>query len=266
MKSNIKNNLKSLMEMSGGGDVVNQMMMILDLPDEQFNQVYPNFKSQLEKMMYNADIQHELINTARANPITEEDKKQAKEAMNSFFEEINQDENLSENKKEMLNILLNSSIKMTFDIVENPRERIIVKVQKINNDAILPKYAHPTDAGADIFAVEEITIEPHKTEIVKTGIKVAIPGGYEIQIRPRSGLSLKTPLRIPNAPGTIDSDYRGEIGIIMENIGDESYTIKKGDKIAQMIISPVPMIIWEETDTLEETSRGEGGYGSTDKS
>jgi dUTP pyrophosphatase len=155
---------------------------------------------------------------------------------------------------------------ITFDLAQNPRERIGVKIQLINEDAKLPEYAHDSDAGADIFAVEETVIPPHQTAIIKTGIKVAIPAGYEIQIRPRSGLSFKTPLRIANAPGTIDANYRGEVGVIMTNTGNLTQTIAKHDKIAQMVIAPVPMITWETVDSLDETDRGEGGFGSTDKS
>ena len=138
--------------------------------------------------------------------------------------------------------------------------------RKITEDAVLPTYAHDTDAGADIYAVEDYKLAPHSTTIVKTGLKIAIPAGYEIQIRPRSGLSLKTNLRIANAPGTIDAEYRGEVGVIVENTGNLTATISKGDKIAQMVVMPVPMIKWEEVDELSQTSRGEGGYGSTDKS
>jgi dUTP pyrophosphatase len=114
-----------------------------------------------------------------------------------------------------------------------------------------------------VFANETVTLNGGDTVIVKTGIKVAIPIGYEIQIRPRSGLSYKTGLRVANAPGTIDSDYRGEVGVIMYNTSDENITIFKGDKIAQMVLSEVPMIKWNEVESLDETERGEGGFGST---
>lgn len=264
MKDNVSAQLKTMMEASGGGDTYNQMMMILDLPDDQFDQVYPQFKPQLEKIMLNPDVQREILSAARANPVSEAEKAEAREAIQNFLKDIDEDETLSTNKKEMLNLLIKSSVDMTFDMADNPRERIEVKIQKISEDAILPKYAYPTDAGADIFAVEDTTIAPHKTVVIKTGIKVAIPAGYEIQIRPRSGLSLKTPLRVANAPGTIDASYRGEVGVIIENTGNLTQTIKKGDKIAQMVIAPVPMIAWTEVDTLDETERGEGGYGSTD--
>lgn len=266
MKANVKENLKGIMSASGGADTFNQMMMILDLPDDQFDAFYPQFKPQLENIMMNPEVQSEIMRAARANPPSEKDRQEAKEAIDSFLNDINEDETLSANKKEMLNLLIKSSVDITFDMADNPRERIGVKIQKIREDALLPEYAHPSDAGADIFAIEDISIAPHKTEIVKTGLKVAIPAGYEIQIRPRSGLSLKTSLRVANAPGTIDSDYRGEVGVIIENTGNLTQTIFKGDKIAQMVIAPVPMIVWEVTDSLDETERGEGGFGSTDKS
>lgn len=266
MKDSVKSNLKGIMEASGGAESFNQMMMILELPDDQFDQVYPQFKEQLENIMMNPQVQQEVLNTARTNPPSPEEKEEAKKAIEEFLAEINGDDTLSPNKKDMLNILIKSSVDLTFDMADNPRERIPVKIQKIRDDALLPEYAHPSDAGADIFAIEDVSIAPHKTEIVKTGLKVAIPAGYEIQIRPRSGLSLKTPLRIANAPGTIDSAYRGEVGVIIENTGNLTQTISKGDKIAQMVIAPVPMIVWETVDALDDTDRGEGGFGSTDKS
>jgi len=95
-------------------------------------------------------------------------------------------------------------------------------------------------------------------------LRLAIPKGYEIQVRPRSGLSLKTNLRIANAPGTIDADYRGELCILMSNIGTKPYTINAGDKVAQLVIAPTPMMVFEETSISTETDRGEGGFGSTD--
>ena len=139
-----------------------------------------------------------------------------------------------------------------------------IKFKLIHPDAVLPEYAHPTDAGADVFSSEDVTIAAGETKIIKTGLKVAIPVGYEIQVRPRSGLSAKTGIRVANAPGTIDSAYRGEVGIILHNTADIPYEIKTGDKIAQLIISPVPMIRWKEVATIsDDTERSTGGFGSS---
>lgn len=265
MNKNLKESLKGFFA-AGSPETFNQILMVLDLPDDQFDQVYPKFKTEIQKITKNPEVQREILDTARSTPLTQEDVDMARELVSNFLAEIDKDDSLSANKKEMLTILINQSVDATFDMAENPRERIPVKFKKLNPDAKIPAYAHRTDAGADIFAVEETTIPPHQTVVVKTGIAVAIPAGYEIQIRPRSGMSLKTPLRVANAPGTIDCEYRGEVGVIISNTGNLTQKIEKYDKIAQMVIAPVPMIDWEEVDELDTTERGEGGFGSTGKS
>ncbi len=159
-----------------------------------------------------------------------------------------------------------------------------VFVEVCRDGAILPKYANPGDAGMDVYAAEEVTIMPGETVVVPTGLKLAIPEGYEIQVRPRSGLSLKTPLRIPNSPGTIDSGYRDELGVIVNNSSvinenqksDEKYTldergnkkgayiIRKGDRIAQIVLQVVPKMVLTKVGSVKSigTDRG-GGFGST---
>jgi dUTP pyrophosphatase len=138
-----------------------------------------------------------------------------------------------------------------------------LKIKKLNEEAQIPKYATPGAAGFDLSAIETIGIGPGETKLVKTGLAVAVPIGYELQVRPRSGTSLKTGLRVANAPGTVDSDYRGEVCVIMNNTGNEHYYIAKGDRIAQGVICPVFQVEFEETDTLDDTARGAGGFGST---
>jgi dUTP pyrophosphatase len=135
---------------------------------------------------------------------------------------------------------------------------------KLNKDAVIPTYAHPGDAGMDIRTIEDVELNPHETKIIHTGIAVALPVGYELQVRPRSGLSLKTPLRIPNAPGTIDSGYRDEIGVIMENISNEAFKISKGDRIAQLVLAKYAVIDFIETNDVKTIgdNRG-GGFGHT---
>ena len=136
----------------------------------------------------------------------------------------------------------------------------------------LPSYETPGAAGADIRAnlrpedrASGFTLDPMHRAIVPTGIRVEIPLGYEMQIRPRSGLAVKHGITLPNTPGTIDSDYRGPLGVALINLGAEPYTIQHGDRIAQMIIAPVVQVGFEVVDTLSDTARGEGGFGSTGK-
>lgn len=139
-----------------------------------------------------------------------------------------------------------------------------VKIKRLHPDAIIPKYATPGSAGFDLVAVEDVIIGTRETKLVRTGLAFEIPEGYEMQIRPRSGLSLKTPLRIANSPGTIDADFRGEVGVIAWNSDrDETIRIQKGDRIAQGVIAPVVRAQFEVVDELSDTERGSGGFGST---
>lgn len=138
---------------------------------------------------------------------------------------------------------------------------MILKIKKLHNDAVMPSYATDGSAGFDLSALEEVLIYAGQTLIVKTGLSFAIPKGYEMQIRPRSGVTVKTKLRV--ALGTIDSDYRGEVGIIVDNIGDDLKRIGKGERIAQAIISPIIQATFEQVTELDDTERGTGGFGST---
>ncbi|KKJ76071.1 deoxyuridine 5'-triphosphate nucleotidohydrolase [Kiloniella litopenaei] len=129
----------------------------------------------------------------------------------------------------------------------------------------LPSYATPQSAGMDLLAAVDKVIElaPGDRTLVPTGLKIALPDGYEAQIRPKSGLALKHGITLVNTPGTIDADYRGEIGVIMINLGKETFTIERGKKIAQMVVAPYIQASWTPVTSLEKTSRGEGGFGST---
>jgi dUTP pyrophosphatase len=127
----------------------------------------------------------------------------------------------------------------------------------------LPAYATTGAAGMDVVAAESITIAPGGRHAVATGLAVAIPEGFEIQVRPRSGLALKHGISVPNTPGTIDSDYRGEVKVILINLGTEDFAIQRGDRVAQLVLAPVTRAGWVEVSTLDETARGAGGFGST---
>ena len=137
-----------------------------------------------------------------------------------------------------------------------------MKIKLLHDDAVLPKKAHISDAGYDLVAIEDIRISNTSTSLVKTGISIQLSPGYEAQIRPRSGMSLKTKFRIPNAPGTIDSGYRGEICVIMENTDRQPQWIRKGDRIAQMVICKLPNVKLVVSE-LDDSDRGDSGFGSS---
>lgn len=151
-----------------------------------------------------------------------------------------------------------------------------IKIKKLHEDAKIPQYATPGAAGFDLVAIEDMAIEPSTTVLIRTGLSFEIPEGYELQIRPRSGTSLRTPLRIANSPGTVDADYRGEVCIIMSNIQaypefkgvcstSFAHYINKGDRIAQGVICPIIQGSFIEVEELNNTQRGAGGMGSTGK-
>ena len=127
----------------------------------------------------------------------------------------------------------------------------------------LPAYATEGAAGMDIVSAEDVTLAPGARHPVSTGLALAIPPGYEIQVRPRSGLALKHGIGVPNTPGKIDSDYRGELKVILINHGAEPFAILRGDRVAQLVLAPVIRAAWDEVAELDETARGAGGFGST---
>ena len=146
-------------------------------------------------------------------------------------------------------------------------EQIKVAIKRIRPevDIPLPCYMTEHSAGMDLYAdiAEDMTIHPGNRTLVPTGLSIALPDGFEAQIRPRSGLALKHGISLVNSPGTIDSDYRGEIGVILINHGAEPFTVRRGERIAQMIVAPFNRVIWDELSELAVTARGGGGFGHT---
>ena len=138
-----------------------------------------------------------------------------------------------------------------------------LKIQKVVEDVKVPCYAHEGDAGMDLYSAEECVLKPGERKLINTGIKIALPIGYEAQVRPKSGLALKHGISIVNTPGTIDAGYRGLVGVIAINHGSEEFKIEKNQKIAQMVINKIESANVVEVDSLDDTSRGEGGFGST---
>lgn len=138
-----------------------------------------------------------------------------------------------------------------------------LRIKRIHPDATLPAYAHASDAGMDVCSVDDLVIPPGGRALVRTGLVFNLPPLWEAQVRPRSGLALKKGVTVLNTPGTIDAGYRGEVGVILANFGSEDFDVKKGDRIAQIVVAPVVQAEVVEVDSIDETDRGGGGFGST---
>ena len=146
-------------------------------------------------------------------------------------------------------------------------ERVTIRIKRLGKGGseYLPRYMTDGASGMDLFASleKEVTLGPGERELIPTGISVAIPEGFEGQVRPRSGLAIRSGIGVVNGPGTIDADYRGEIGVVLINFGREPFTVRDGDRIAQMVISRVFRAVWEEVEELPSTGRQGGGFGHT---
>ena len=154
---------------------------------------------------------------------------------------------------------------MTDNSAPQTSPQIPVKIRRLphGHGLDLPVYATPGAAGMDVVAAENLTLRPGMRHAVATGFAMAIPHGYEIQVRPRSGLALNKGIIVPNSPGTVDSDYRGEVKVILCNTSEDNFAIQRGDRIAQLVLTPVTLAAWQEVEELDDTQRGEGGFGST---
>ncbi len=148
-----------------------------------------------------------------------------------------------------------------------PATDVVIQIMRLPHgmDLPLPQYMTPGSAGMDLMAAVEtpVILQPGEFRLIPTGIAIALPNGFEAQVRPRSGLALKHGVTVLNAPGTIDADYRGEVGVILINLGKHPFPIHRGDRIAQMIIAPYSRATWDPVDRLPESDRGAGGFGST---
>ena len=244
---------------------IGALVAMLDLEDEEFESMKPLLLEELEKGFNNSNDKYNLAFALNASGRS---VAELRTIFNGVIESI-------DTKFPQYNESRRDFLKQVFSMMVNCMEtgkalhnRIIrIPIELCHPDAHLPTYAHDTDAGCDVYCLDDYTVEPHQTMILPLGFKVAIPNGYELQMRPRSGMSAKTKIRIANAPGTIDAGYRGEVGVIVDNIGDYPYYITKGQKVAQMVLKEVPVASFYQVDNISafESDRGEGGYGSSGK-
>lgn len=267
-------------------EIFQQFSVMLNLPDEQFEPLKPVVLDSLERSFNTPEVR---LNFARALNSMELNLEDLEDFLNGMTIALQDSalHNLSKSKIDFLTSII-GILHNAFTASEGISKRIVkIPIEKCDDRAKAPTYANTTDSGMDVYALEDITIAPGETKLIPIGIKVALPRGYELQVRPKSGRSLKSKLRIANTPGTIDAGYRDEIGIIVENIepvisdisyeyDDEgnlkitsidfgsSHTIGAGEKFAQLVLAEVPKVSWLQVDSV--TGIGEdrgGGFGST---
>ena len=235
---------------------------VLSLSDNDFEPLKPILLEEMEKGFNNSNDKYNLAFALNESGMT---IPELEETFQKVIKAIDNMENISETKKDfvrqMFGMLVNSMA-----TAKALRHRIIrIPIELCHPDAKIPTYAHDGDAGCDVYALDDYTLEPYSTTIIPTGLKVAIPAGYELQVRPRSGMSAKTKVRIANAPGTIDSGYRDEIGIIFDNISDRPFYITKRQRIAQLVLQEVPTASFYEIKNVSAIGENRlGGFGSTD--
>jgi dUTP pyrophosphatase len=253
------------------------------LPEEQFAILAPIFLAELEKGLHNVNDQMVMVQSMNMLGMKAENVREQYEAI---YAEIDQQmgDVLSHQKRDFLKQMLGMTYNALSEAEGVAKKTILIPIEYCNPNAKMPTYAHLTDSGMDVYALEDITIAPGETKLVPTGLKVAIPSGYELQVRPKSGRCLKTKLRVANTPGTIDAGYRDEIGVIIDNIEpfiksaqmDEtgrlynvefgsSYTIGAGEKFAQLVLCEVPKAAFYEVESVAkiENDGRAGGFGSS---
>lgn len=244
-------------------EIKNILQTIQSLPDESVELILPQIEDQFKSLIEEEDLVNKTKTEFLEQGYTVADIKTLKESYDSIAEDYFKIVKPTSPKGRYISALIGVYKDFLDKILKEGFSRTVnIKVVKETEDAILPQYAHFSDAGADLYSNEEVDIQPNEVKIVSTGLKIEIPNGYEMQIRPRSGMTVKTPIIVQL--GTIDSDYRGTIGIMMYNHGEIPYRVQKGDKIAQAIIMPTYHGNFLVTDSLTETERGENGFGSTD--
>jgi dUTP pyrophosphatase len=273
------NTLEGIDPNFGGFD---ELAAMLALPDEHFAIIAPVFLDELERGLRNVNDQLLMVQSLNLAGLTIEQLKEQYEAIYNQID-VQMADSLSAQKRDFLKRMLGTTYNAISESEGVSKRNILIPIEFCHPDAKMPTYAHLTDSGLDVYALEDITIAPGETKLIPTGIKVALPLGYEIQVRPKSGRCLKTKLRVANTPGTVDAGYRDEIGVIIDNIEpfiksaevDEngklyniefgsSYTIGKGEKFAQLVLCEVPKAIFYKVETVAGIGEDrQGGFGST---
>lgn len=279
--------LEGLMS-NGEATPLDILTMILTVPDEAFDTISQEMLVRLTSELDDPDNVYNIYREMQVSGLKPGDLlDELGRAIVGLEDDEIDDELLTPKKKDFMKHFISVFYNKLSHTMAHQMEKVMVGIQRLNDDVKKPAYAHVGDAGLDIYATEEIEIKPGETKLLKTGFKVDIPSGYELQVRNKSGVALKTKLRLANAVGTIDSNYKEEVGVIIENIEPQiakltldhndngeviitdyeygkSYFIEKGQKIAQLVLNAVPVVIWQEKDEINRIDNNRtGGYGST---
>ena len=285
--------LEQALESSGeneSADMTRSLMALLSMPDDQFDMMAPGVLEAYTRSVNNPNDRIMLVQALNATGYSADD---LTDSIVEITETIDKLE-LPVAKKDFLKQLIGTLTNAVNETEGISKRYISVPIELCNENAVIPQYAHVSDSGVDVYALEDITVHPGETVLVPTGIKVALPPGYELQVRPKSGRALKTKLRVANTPGTIDSGYRDEIKVIIENVEPpikdiqyvpvmnvetgqvdhlvvtsieygSDFSIGKGEKFCQLVLSEVPKIAFYRVENISEVDdidRG-GGFGST---
>ena len=267
-------NINEIADIIGENEILNPLMevvtQIMDLNDSVLtNQTIDNLKTTISSM-YNEEMMNasrkEIINSLEARNITRLSAQETLSGLKNSIEDIINTLQPSEKKATLLHAVFDPFVEIFEDVIEHYHSFDINLLIKCDKNGKVPTYAHETDAAADLYAAETVVVPAHSLgNIIPTGIKIALPENWTAYIVPRSSMGTKTPLRLSNSIGVIDSDYRGPVGVIYDNISDSDYTINAGDRIAQLIVMPTYRFKPQVVDILPATERGEGGFGSSGK-
>jgi dUTP pyrophosphatase len=263
-----------------GSGMLDAISSVLSLEEDQFALVAPGITQSFEQSVNNPNDKIALVQAINASGMRSEDLTGSFEGICEEIEKLD----ISTQKRDFLKSIIGTIVNAVNDTEGISKRNVQVAIELCHPDAKIPQYAHISDSGVDVYALDDITVKPGETVLVPTGIKVALPTGYELQVRPKSGRALKTKLRVANTPGTIDQQYRDEIKVIIENVEspikditlDEegkvtsilygsSFTIGKGEKFCQLVLAEVPKIAFYRVDSVLEIDKEDrgGGFGSS---
>lgn len=274
----IKDSLEEIVQSSDNKEIFETISKLMTMPDEEFVVIAPNILQSFQQSLNNPTDKIALAQSLNASGIRADELVSNIEAV---MEEINK-LSVSVQKRDFLKEIISSLVNTINDTEGIAKRYVSIPIEFCNENAKMPQYAHLDDSGMDVYALDDVTIHPGETVLVPTGIKIALPPGFEVQVRPKSGRALKTKLRVANTPGTIDAGYRDEIKVIVENIEapikditiedgkvtsilyGSDFTIGKGEKFAQLVLMEVPKAAFYQVDSVQELGEDRGGgFGSS---